>query len=76
MLVSHLYVFGEVSLQVPFPLFDWVGCFSGIELYKMLVYFGNCQLLPLLLFSPILRVVFHLVFYKHTFFFRVLEVYK
>ena len=25
MLVSHLYVFfGEMSLQVPFPLFDWV----------------------------------------------------
>ena len=32
-LVSHLYVFfGEMSLQVPFPLFDCVVCFSGIEL--------------------------------------------
>ena len=40
--VSHLYVFfGEMSLQVPFPLFDWVVCFSGIELYMLLVYFGN-----------------------------------
>ena len=27
MLVSHLYVFGEISLQVLFPLFDWVVCF-------------------------------------------------
>ena len=28
-LVSHLHVFfGEMSLQVPFPLFDWVVCFS------------------------------------------------
>ena len=41
-LVSHLYAFfGEMSLQVPFPLFDWVVCSSGIELYKLLVYFGN-----------------------------------
>ena len=23
------------------PLFDWVVCFSDIELYKLLVYFGN-----------------------------------
>ena len=46
--VEHLFMyllamyvfFGEMSLQVPFPLFDWVVCFSGIELYKLLVYFG------------------------------------
>ena len=24
-----------------FPLFDWVVCFSHIELYELLVYFGN-----------------------------------
>ena len=24
-----------------FPLFDWAVCFSGIELYESLVYFGN-----------------------------------
>ena len=23
------------------PLFDWVVCFSGIELYVLLIYFGN-----------------------------------
>ena len=23
------------------PLFDWVVCFSGIELYELLVYFAN-----------------------------------
>ena len=23
------------------PLFDWVVCFSGIELHELLVYFGN-----------------------------------
>ena len=24
-----------------FPLFDWVVCFSDIELYELLIYFGN-----------------------------------
>ena len=28
-------------LQVSSPLFDWVVCFSGIELYELLVYLGN-----------------------------------
>ena len=23
------------------PLFDWIVCFSGIEFYELLVYFGN-----------------------------------
>ena len=42
MFVSHLYVsFGEMSLYVFFPLFDWVVCFSSTELYELLVYFGN-----------------------------------
>ena len=41
-LVSHLDVFfEEMSLQVPFPLFDWVICFSGIEFYELFIYFGN-----------------------------------
>ena len=40
--VSHLYVFfGEMSVYVFFPLFDWVVCFSDIELYELLVYFRN-----------------------------------
>ena len=40
--VSHLYVFfGEMFFQVPFRIFDWVVCFSGIELYDLLVYFWN-----------------------------------
>ena len=39
---SHLYVFfGETSVWVFSPLFDWVVCISGIELYELLVYFGN-----------------------------------
>ena len=38
--VSRLYVFfGETSVQVFFPLFDWIVCFSGIDLYELLVYF-------------------------------------
>ena len=40
--VSHLYVFfEEMSVQVFFQLFDWVVCFSGIEFYELLIYFGN-----------------------------------
>ena len=42
MFVSHLYVFfGEMSVQVFFPLLDWVVCLSDIELYELLVYFGD-----------------------------------
>ena len=42
MFVSPLYVlFGERSVKVFLPLFDWVVCFSGIELCELLVYFGN-----------------------------------
>ena len=37
MFVSHLYFFfGEMSVEVFFPFFDWVVCFSGIELYELL----------------------------------------
>jgi hypothetical protein len=39
---SHLYVFfGGTSVWVFSPLFDWVVYISGIELYELLVYFGN-----------------------------------
>ena len=34
-------VFGEMSVYIFFPLFDEVVYFSGIELYELLVYFGN-----------------------------------
>ena len=34
----HLYVFtGELSVKVFCPLFDWVTCFSGIELHKLVI---------------------------------------
>ena len=39
--VSCLYVFGEMSVEVFSPLFDWVVCFSGIELYEQLLYVGD-----------------------------------
>ena len=32
-----------MSVYVFFPLFDWIVCFSDIEMYKLLVYFGNKQ---------------------------------
>ena len=38
--VSNLYVlFGEMSVKVFYPLFDWVVCFSDIDLYEPLAYF-------------------------------------
>ena len=39
--VSHLYVFGEMSVYVFCPFFDWVICFSDVELYELLVDFGD-----------------------------------
>ena len=43
--IEHLFMlyvfFGEMSILVFLPLFDWVVCFSGIEFYELLVYFGN-----------------------------------
>ena len=37
--VRHLCVFsGEMLVSVFLPLFDWVVCFSGIELHELLVY--------------------------------------
>ena len=40
--ISFLYAFfGEMSVSVFCPLFDWVAYFSDIELYELLIYFGN-----------------------------------
>ena len=63
--VSHLYVFfGEMSVLVIFPLFDWVVFFffSGIELYELLVYFGNKSCVSYFIcyyFLPFWRLPFH-----------------
>ena len=41
MFARHLYVFlGEMSVEVFSPLFDWVVCFPGIELYDPWDTFG------------------------------------
>ena len=37
--VSHLNVFGEMSVQFFGPFFDWVIYFSGVEMHELLVYF-------------------------------------
>ena len=37
--IGHLYFFfGEMSILVFCPLFDWVVCFSDIELHELLIY--------------------------------------
>ena len=41
-LLAICYVFfGEMSFWVFPPLFHWVVCFSGIELYELFIYFEN-----------------------------------
>ena len=53
--VSHLYVFfGEMSAEVFSPLFDWLVCFSGIELYELLV---------ILEINPLSVVSFAIIFF-------------
>ena len=51
MFVSHVYVFfGEMSLLVPFPLFDWIVCFSGIE-FMSCMYILEINLLSVVSFA-------------------------
>ena len=38
--IGHLYV-REKSVKVFCPFFDWAVCFSDIELYELLIYFGD-----------------------------------
>lgn len=41
MLVCHLYIFfGQVSVQIFSPLFNWVVCFLIVEFLEVFVYFG------------------------------------
>ena len=50
--LSHLYVvFGEMSVHVFCPLFDWVVCFSGIELHGLLIYFEDSLSVSFVIFS-------------------------
>ena len=38
--IGHLHVlFGEMPVYIFSPFFDWIGCFSGIKLYELLIYF-------------------------------------
>ena len=40
--VGHLHVFfGEMSVSVFLPFFNWIACFSAIELHELLVYSGH-----------------------------------
>ena len=41
MSMGHLYVLGEVSIQVLCLFFNLIVCLPGVELYKFFIYFGN-----------------------------------
>ena len=36
-----VFLFGEVSVQVLYPFFNWVVCLPGVELYVYFIYFGD-----------------------------------
>ena len=36
-----IFVFGEMSVKVFSPCFDWVVCFVVVELYELFVYFED-----------------------------------
>uniref|UniRef100_A0A8D1UBL6 Uncharacterized protein n=1 Tax=Sus scrofa TaxID=9823 RepID=A0A8D1UBL6_PIG len=40
-LVGHLSIFGEISMQVFCPFFNWVVGFFAVDLCKLPVYFRN-----------------------------------
>ena len=40
-LISHLYVFGEMSIQVFCPFFEWVVCFDAVKHHVLFVNFGD-----------------------------------
>ena len=52
---SRTWVIRYVCLGL-WPLFDWVVCFSGIELYELLVYFGDHPL----------SVVYFAIIFSHS----------
>ena len=55
MSVDHLYIFfGEMSIQVFCPFFNWVVGFFAVELYKLLVYFRKSNPLSVASFETIL----------------------
>ena len=57
MFVGHLYVFfGEISVWVFQPFFDWVVCFSAIELNELFICSSHYEGCLLILFSVFFSV--------------------
>ena len=65
-IISHPYVFfGRRSVKVFCPLIDWIVCFSGTELYELLVYFRDQSFVSCFIyyyFVPFWGLPFHLVY--------------
>ena len=50
-LVGHLYIFGETSIQVSCPFFTWAVAFFAVELYKLFAYFSLLNFNGCILFT-------------------------
>ena len=57
MSIGHLHVlFGEMSVQVLCPFFNWVACFFGVEFCKYFINFG---------YQPLIRCIIKTAWYWH-----------
>ena len=72
MLIGHVCVlFGEVSVQVLCPFFNWIVCLPGVESCEFFIYFGDQTLSEVSManmFSHMVRSVlmmFPLALQKH-----------
>ena len=64
-LLAFYIFFGEMSISVFCPFFDWDVCFSHTQLYELFVYFGNWAFVgPIICryFLPIYKLSFHFVY--------------
>ena len=41
MSMDHLYVLGEVSVEILYPFIDWIVCLPVVASYELFIYFGD-----------------------------------
>ena len=61
--VGHIF-YGEMSVQVFCPFFNWVGSFFVVEMHEFFIYFGDLPLIRCMVCKYLLSIVrlsFHFV---------------